>query len=266
MSYPFLTRKGTVKPVKRISSVNLLKAKAALKPVKPGRLVTSLKLRKAKAALKPVVRPKPKPRVTGYNLREAKARLRKVQKIVVAAQPNPKVNASARKPTTVFGGGLAAKKNKHKPFPREVLRSAKFNKMVTKVYENRGRLEGGANFQNAWNKARRIVINKIQARLNNNKPPFTPSPLPPPLSPLKVAKPKALSPPKPKPKAPSPPKPKFKLSPGSGRAKIQSKNSGRWVYANLHYSMDELKSLATRLSVDVKGLRSKADIAKKLFG
>jgi hypothetical protein len=263
MSYPFLTRKGTVKPVKRISSVNLLKAKAALKPVKPGRLVTSLKLRKAKAALKPVVRPKPKPRVTGYNLREAKARLRKVQKIVVAAQPNPKVNASARKPTTVFGGGLAAKKNKHKPFPREVLRSAKFNKMVTKVYENRGRLEGGANFQNAWNKARRIVINKIQARLNNNKPPFTPSP----------PKPKPNIPPPPKavkPKAPSPQKPKarpnFKLSPGSGRAKIQSKNSGRWVYANLHYSMDELKSLATRLSVDVKGLRSKANIAKKLFG
>jgi hypothetical protein len=105
------------------------------------------------------------------------------------------------------------------------------------------------------------AINVVENRLRANKPAFSPSPvkLPSPLSPLG---------PKPKAKAPSPPKPKpkFKLSPSSGRAKIQSKNTGRWVYANLHYSMDELKSLAARLSVDVKGLRSKANIAKKLFG
>jgi hypothetical protein len=101
------------------------------------------------------------------------------------------------------------------------------------------------------------AITVVENRLRANKPAFSPSPvkLPSPLSPLG-----------PKPKAPSPPKPKFKLSPSSGRAKIQSKNTGRWVYANLHYSMDELKSLAARLSVDVKGLRSKANIAKKLFG
>jgi hypothetical protein len=30
--------------------------------------------------------------------------------------------------------------------------------------------------------------------------------------------------------------------------------------------MDELKALAARLNVSVKGLRSKANIAKKLFG
>jgi hypothetical protein len=30
--------------------------------------------------------------------------------------------------------------------------------------------------------------------------------------------------------------------------------------------MDELKRLAAQLSVNVKGLRSKANIAKKLFG
>jgi hypothetical protein len=246
MSYPFLTGKGSVKalkPVKRISSVNLLKAKAALKPVKPGRLVTSLKLRKAKAALKPVVRPKPKPRVTGYNLRAAMARLRKVK-----SPPKP---AKAPSPP-----------KKKVKVPPGILKTAKFNKLVEKIWKNAGAVSD-AKFQNAWYSARLKAINVVENRLRANKPAFSPSPvkLPSPLSPLGPK-------PKPKPKAPSPPKakPKFKLSPSSGRAKIQSKNTGRWVYANLHYSMDELKSLATRLSVDVKGLRSKANIAKKLFG
>ena len=251
LSYPFLTRKGSVASpnlkVKRISSVNLLKAKAALKPVKPGRLVTSLKLRKAKAALKAVARPKPKPRITGYNLRAAMARLRKMK-----SPPKPvKAPSPPKKKVKV---------------PQGLLKTAKFNKLVEKIWKNAGAVSD-AKFQNAWYSARLKAINVVENRLRANKPAFSPSPvkLPSPLSPL-GPKPKAPSPPKPKPKAPSPPKPKFKLSPSSGRAKIQSKNTGRWVYANLHYSMDELKSLAARLSVDVKGLRSKANIAKKLFG
>ena len=247
MSYPFLSGKKRVASpnlkVKRISSVNLLKAKAALKPVKPGRLVTSLKLRKAKAALKPVARPKAKPRVTGYNLRAAMARLRKVK--------SPTKPAKASSPP-----------KKKVAVPPGLLKTAKFNKLVEKIWKNAGAVSN-ARFQNAWYSARMKAIKVVENRLRANKPAFSPSPvkLPSPLSPLGP-------PPKAKPKAPSPPKakPKFKLSPSSGRAKIQSKNTGRWVYANLHYSMDELKSLATRLSVDVKGLRSKADIAKKLFG
>jgi len=247
MSYPFLSGKKRVASpnlkVKRISSVNLLKAKAALKPVKPVRLVTSLKLRKAKAALKPVARPKAKPRVTGYNLRAAMARLRKVK--------SPTKPAKASSPP-----------KKKVAVPPGLLKTAKFNKLVEKIWKNAGAVSN-AGFQNAWYSARMKAINVVENRLRANKPAFSPSPvkLPSPLSPL-------APPPKAKPKAPSPPKakPKFKLSPSSGRAKIQSKNTGRWVYANLHYSMDELKSLATRLSVDVKGLRSKADIAKKLFG
>jgi hypothetical protein len=237
--------------VKRISSVNLLKAKAALKPVKPGRLVTSLKLRKAKAALKAVARPKPKPRITGYNLRAAMARLRKMK-----SPPKPvKAPSPPKKKVKV---------------PQGLLKTAKFNKLVEKIWKNAGAVSD-AKFQNAWYSARLKAINVVENRLRANKPAFSPSPvkLPSPLSPLgPKPKAKAPSPPKPKPKAPSPPKPKpkFKLSPSSGRAKIQSKNTGRWVYANLHYSMDELKSLAARLSVDVKGLRSKANIAKKLFG
>jgi hypothetical protein len=286
--------KAKLKPlkVKRVFSANLVNAKAKLKPVgerKPARLITSLRLRRAKAALKVVARPKPKPRITGYNLRAAKARLRKVtnnsKNASGAKNTKPKVNATARRATAAVGGGMAKKNNKHKPFPREILRSAKFNKMITKIYESRGGLNGGTNFDNAWSKARKLAINLVQERINNNKAPFTPSPpkpkanLPPPLSPLgpppkpKVNLPPPLSPlgpppkPRPKPKAPSPPKrPNHKLSPTSGRAKVKSKNSGRWVYANLYYSMEELKALAARLNVSTKGLRSKANIAKKLFG
>jgi serine/threonine protein kinase len=261
LSHPFLTGKKRVTSlnlkaakaalrvvkVKRVFSANLLKAKAKLKPVnlrKPGRLITSARLEKAKALLKRVVRPKPKPRITGYNLRAAKAKLRKVKVPSPAKVPSPPKKKVA--------------------LPKGILKTAKFNKLVEKLWKNAG-AAAGANFQNAWNSARTKAIGVLENRLRRNLPAFTPSPvkLPSPLSPLGP-------PPKPKPKAPSPPKPKarpnFKLSPSSGRAKIQSKNSGRWVYANLHYSMDELKSLAAQLNVSVKGLRSKANIAKKLFG
>ena len=117
---------------------------------------------------------------------------------------------------------------------------------MTKIWTNQGGASG-ANFNNAWSKARNTAMNRIQNRINKNMAPFT-------LSPSKV-----------KAKALSPSKVNYKLSPSSGRAKIMS-NKGRWVYANLHYSMDELKSMAARLNVSVKGLRSKANIAKKLFG
>ncbi len=252
LSHPFLTGKKRVTSlnlkavkaalnpvkVKHVFSANLLKAKAKLKAPKELKMVTSAQLRKAKAALKPVVRPKPKPRITGYNLRAAKAKLRKVK---APSPPKKKVKV-----------------------PPGVLKNPKFNKLVEKIWKNAGAVSN-AGYQNAWSNARIKAIRIIENRLRVNKPAFTPSPLPPPLSPLgPPPKPKA------KPKVPSPPKPKerpnFRLSPSSGRAKIQSKNSSRWVYANLYYSMDELKALAARLNVSVKGLRSKANIAKKLFG
>ena len=110
----------------------------------------------------------------------------------------------------------------------------------------------------------RITSYNLRAAKAKLRKPKVPSPLkkkmlrlPSPLSPLSPRKPKVPSPLK---------RPNYRLSPSSGRAKIQSKNSGRWVYANLHYSMDELKALAARLNVSIKGLRSKANIAKKLFG
>ena len=228
--------------VKRVTSANLVKAKAKLKPV---RRVTSLQLRKAKAKLKPVARPKPKPRITGYNLRAAKARLRKA--------PSPPKPVKAPSPP-----------KKKVVVPSALLKTAKFNKLVEKIWKNAG-AAAGANFQNAWNNSRTKAIRFIENRLRANKPAFTPSPrrLPSPLSPLgPPPKPRAqnAAPPKPRNKSPN-----FRLSPNSGRPKIQSKNSGRWVYANLHYSMEELKAMVTRKGLSTKGLRSKAELAKKLF-
>jgi serine/threonine protein kinase len=241
--------KAQLKPVKvkRVFSANLVKAKAKLKAKnlrKPVRLITSLQLRKAKAALKAVPRPKPKPRITGYNLRAAKARLRKRK-----SPPKPVKTPSPPK--------------KKVKVPPALFKTAKFNKMVEKIWKNAGSASG-ANFQNAWSRARLKAINVLENRLRRNQPAFTPSPakamkLPSPLSPIGP-------PPKPKPKVKSPPnRPNYRLSPSSGRVKVKSKNTSRWVYANLHYSMDELKALAARLGVNTKGLRSKANIAKRIF-
>ena len=270
LSHPFLTGKRRVTSlnlkaakeklklvkIKRISSLELQKAKAKLKSKnlrKPVRLITSLQLRKAKAALKAVPRPKPKPRITGYNLRAAKAKLKAIAR---PRLPSPLSPLSPPK--------------KKVAIPKGLLKSNKFNKLVEKIWKNAGSASG-ANFQNAWNNSRLKAIKVIENRLRDNKPAFTPSPpkakapSPPKAKPPTPPKPKAKSPPKAK--APSPARrPSYKLSPSSGRAKIKSNNTGRWVYVNLHYSMDELKRLAANLSVNIKGLRSKTNIAKKLFG
>ena len=274
---PSLTRLVSKLTKKIATSPNLVAARRRLKKVgAPKKLVTSANLRAARARLRKVG---PKKVFTNAELLKmtaanflklspnTKARVMALRKGKGAAKINVKgkvaVNNTKRVPMRAAG---PVPEKLRKPIPSAVLKSAKFNKLVTKIWTNKGAI-GGANFNNAWNKARLVAINRIQVRINKNLPAFTPSPvkLPSPLSPMGPP-PK----PKPKPKAPSPPKPKarpnFKLSPSSGRAKVKSKNTGRWVYANLHYSMEELKSLAVQLSVNVKGLRSKANIAKKLFG
>lgn len=260
--------------VKRILSINLQKAKAALKPAnrrKPGRLITSAKLLKATAALKRVARPKPKPRITGYNLRAAKVKLRKVAK----RSPSPPKNAPSPPKNRVV-------------VPRAVLKSANFDKLVEKLWKNAGAVSG-ANFQTAWNSARMKAIGVVENRLRKNKPALSPpkpmNKLPPPLGPppknlnaaakrlrqhaasLAAKRPKLIV----TTKVPSPPKakaksPNVKLSPSSGRAKVKSNSSGRWVYANLHFSMEELKRIAANKGRNIKGLRSKANIARKIFG
>ena len=270
---------------KRVTSVNLLKAKAKLKPV---RLITSLQLRKAKAGLKAVARPKPKPRITGYSLRAAKAKLRKVKASSPAKAPSPPKKKVKLPP------GILKTANFNKLVEKiwKNAGSVSGNKFHNAWY-------------NARMKAIGVVENRLRANMPalSPSPPKPRTKLPSPLSPLgpppknlaaaaarmrqraanlAAKRPKLLvttkvpSPPKPKPKAPSPPKPKpkpkpkanrpnYKLSPSSGRPKIQSKNTSRWVYANLHYSMEDLKALAAGMEISVKGLRSKANIARKIF-
>jgi len=174
------------------------------------------------------------------------------------APAKPKVNLTARKAMNTMGGVVIAPKRK--PLPPGLLKSNKFNKLINKIYRSQNK-KANESFNNAWNRARTKALNQVQTRVNANKPPFSPSP----------PKAKTPSPPKARAKTPSPPKGKkvnfnFKLSPSSGRPKIRAPNSGRYVYANgATISLEYLKSIASKLGVNIKGLRSKANIAKKLF-
>jgi hypothetical protein len=58
----------------------------------------------------------------------------------------------------------------------------------------------------------------------------------------------------------------FEKSP-SGRIKVKNPQTGRFVYANgTSITLSYLKNLATRRGVNIKGLRAKEAIARKIFG
>lgn len=249
-----------------IKAMNLQEAKARLRKVKPPspkkleaivlrrkKLVTSPMLQAALAKLKKgkpksltnaellalpaanFLKLSPRKRARVMALRATMAPKKKANK--------PKVNATARKKMNVMGGVVVAQKRK--PLPAGLLKSNKFNKLITKFYESQNKRKNES-FNNAWNRARTKALNQIQERVNANKPPFSPSP------------------PKPKAKTPNF---NFKMSPSSGRVKIRAPNSGRYVYANgATISLNYLKGIAARMGVNIKGMRSKANIAKKLFG
>lgn len=133
------------------------------------------------------------------------------------------------------------------------LRSAKFNRFVASLLN----MAGSAPYQNRWNAARLKAIAAVENRLRAGKPAFSPSPprarLPSPLSPL--------GPPPAPARSPS----GVIRSAGSGRYKVTGP-SGRLVYADgSTVTMNFLKGLASRKGVNVRGLRSKADIAKAIF-
>jgi hypothetical protein len=138
------------------------------------------------------------------------------------------------------------------------MKSNKFDKMVERIWRNAGAI-GNSAYQNEWNKARRKAMNMVENRMMRGLPPLSISP----------PKPKVPSPPKAKPKVPSLPRASnlnHKLSPKSGRVKIKAPNTGRYVYANgASVTLEYLKSLASRLQVNIKGLRSKTAIANKIF-
>ena len=191
------------------------------------------------------------------------------------AGPKKVINSTKRVQTKAIG---SAQVKKGKTIPPAIFKTNKFNKLVTKIYKNKGGLEGGTNFHNAWSKARMLAINSIQERINKNMAPFTPSPpkpkanaprpkLPPPLSPLGP-------PPKPKAKVNAKPKASSPRSntvrrlgmvktPTTRRIKLKGP-SGRVVYAE-GLTMDVLKEIAAREGVNTKHLKTKASIAEALF-
>ena len=132
-------------------------------------------------------------------------------------------------------------KTKRPAVPQVILKSAKFEKLIEKIWRNTGNLTN-----NGWTSARNKALNIVR-----NKG-------------------LSLSP-----NAPAAPRPHgfVKLatlehvrSPKSGRIKIRAPNSGRLVYADgASVSLAHLKNLAKIVKANIKGLRSKAQIANKIF-
>lgn len=231
-------------------SANLLNAKAKLRQV-----------------AKPRNRPLPKmakagPKPTSANLKAAKAILRKIKppspRRLLSRTPSPKrtpVKKRSFKRAVITVKNLMGARGKLKrvkraadiKITRNILKNPKFEKLVERMWANSG--SETANFNAAWSKARNNAMRVINRRLTNGLAPFTPS--------LPKAPPKRASPPK---------AINFKLSPKSGRMKIKAPNSGRMVYANgPTISLEYLKSLAAQSGVNIKGLRSKVNIARKIF-
>ena len=112
--------------------------------------------------------------------------------------------------------------------PQVILKSAKFEKLIEKIWRNTGNLSN-----NGWTSARNKALNIVR-----NKG-------------LSVSPVAALE---------------HVRSPKSGRLKIRAPNSGRLVYADgASVSLKYLKNLARTVKANIKGLRSKAQIANKIF-
>jgi len=225
-------------------------------------------------------------------LKAAKARLRKLKNKTPAA----KKNATARVVTRA-NIGVAARKRV--PIPRAVLKSNAFNRLVEKIRTSQSpkkvlTSQGtyvNETYNNARNRARTKAMGQIENRINRGMDPFSQSPLRP------KPKAKAPSPPKVKNLAPlvkkvaallvkaKPVEPKkvkmvvttkvkpaspgkkvlHQYSPSSGRIKVRGP-TGRLAYVNgSTITMNFLKNLAAQRGVNVKGLRSKVNIAKRIF-
>ena len=273
----------------KFSSPNLLSARARLrKVVFPGRVkrVRSANLRKAKAALKR--RATSRPRILSANLLAARNALKplKPRGRVTSAQ----ILAGRRRLKT----RVPAKTK----MPAALAKDKRFNKIAEYYWILNGR-RSGANYHAAWNLAREKAARLVARRLNAGNAPFTPvkgnsarkvsarkssaaSPAARRSSPPKVnaarlanaaarlkAKSNALKAARAKIVVLNKKTNKnanFEKSP-SGRIKVKNPQTGRFVYANgPTISLTYLKNLATRRGVNIKGLRAKEAIAKKIFG
>ena len=283
--------------LKSVSSPELRAIKAKLK--KTGRKLTPARAKSATPprpktmTLSPVPVPSASPRIRSANLKAAKARLRKVQNKTPVGK---KKNTTARVATRANIGVVARKRV---PIPRAVLKSNKFNRLVEEIRTSQSPKQVltsqgtyvNETYNNARNRARTKAMNRIENRISRGMDPFSQSPLRP--RPKSASPPKAISPKlaplvkkavihlvKTKPVEPKkvkmvmtnkvkPPSPGKKVlhqySPTSGRIKVRGP-TGRLAYVNgSTITMNFLKALATQRGVNVKGLRSKVNIAKRIF-
>jgi hypothetical protein len=273
---------------RKFSSPNLRAAKNKLKKVVPGQRrlpFRSLNLRLAKMKLKK------KPQKLPFTA--AQLRARKLQ--LKNTRPRAKITAAQLKARKLKPGRKTAK------MPAALRKDPRFDKLVEYLWRLNG-AKSGANYANAWEGAKAKATRLVELRINAGNAPFSPRPgsarrltgarVTVPSPPKKVPSPpkKAPSPPKKNLAAagarlkkatanlkavrahtvlfvagPAVPNAKYRKSPSSGRAQMKS-NAGRWVYVNLHMSLSELKKLAMNKGKNIKGLRSKAEIARKIFG
>jgi serine/threonine protein kinase len=250
--------------MKRVRSANLLSAKARLRKMANSRpRILSANLRARRNALKPLG---PRGRVTSAQILAARRKLK------------------GRVPTK-------------KKITGALMKNKRFDKIVEYYWTLNGRI-GGKNYENAWALARSKAIRLVERRLNAGNAPFSPIkgnsarqpsakkvnvkiPIPRKPSPnkmnaarlanaaarlrvksnaLKAARPKLVT------LDAGRKGSNFEKSP-SGRIKVKNPQTGRFVYANgPTISLSYLKNLAERRGVNIKGLRAKNAIAKKIFG
>jgi hypothetical protein len=173
-------------------------------------------------------------------------------------------------------------------------KNKRFNKLVEYYWNLNGR-KSGKNYDDAWSLARHKAVRLVERRLNAGNAPFTPVkgnsvkrpeikrvnnvsstlrlPSPRVINKARIANAGARI--KAKSNAIKAGKAKiivlnknsnFEKSP-SGRIKVKNPQTGRFVYANgTSITLSYLKNLATRRGVNIKGLRAKEAIARKIFG
>jgi hypothetical protein len=275
---------------RKFNSPNLREAKNKLKKVVPGQKrlpFRSLNLRLAKMALK-----KKKP--AGLPFTAAQLRARKLK--LKPARPRAKITPAQLKAVKLKPGRKTAK------MPAALRKDPRFDKLVENLWRLNG-AKSGANYANAWNSAKAKATRLVELRINAGNAPFSPkhaNSVGRRAAPVKKAASPRRNTTSPARKAPSPPKKnlaeagarlkkkaanlqaarahtvlfvagppapnaKYRKSPSSGRAQMKS-NSARWVYVNLHMSLADLKKMARNKGKNIKGLRSKAEIARKIFG
>ena len=274
--------------LKSVSSPELRVVKAKLK--KTGRKLTPPRV---KSAPKPKNASPPRPKsktpspvpvpsasITSAKLKAARAKLKPARPLRKLLSPGRLRAARAKLKAAV----------KAKAVPRNILKHEKFDKLVAWYWRNNGGKPG----ENAWNSARSKALRLVELRLHRGNLPFSPGGAK--LAPKSVTKILAI-PHKASLEAVKAPTKNLaaaaarmrqhaanlaakrvkmvvtnkvepsahQYSPKSGRLKVRGP-SGRLVYVNgPTITMNFLKNLASQRGVNVKGLRSKVEIAKRIF-